>query len=138
MKRGYDRNGDVVLERYFGRDDEPVVREGGYAAKKTTYDWQRRPTEITLLDAHAAPVVGREGWAVERSTYDERGMVVRVDHEDGLRHAASDRQGRASTSKAYDARRNLVSETNLGVDGKPVVAASGWATKRSRTTRATR
>lgn len=76
-KRSYTRIENIITknslqQKFYGRDAESVIKELGYAQKKTLYDESMRVKEVAYLDQDGEACSGREGYAIKRIGYQSK------------------------------------------------------------------
>jgi hypothetical protein len=159
-RRTYDERGELVLREFLDARGQRMLPTTGAAAVRSVYDdkgllVRRESVDATgapmqsdtveareefKRDAHTNPVETRYydtagqplagGRAMLRETFDERDLWLTLSSFDAKGQAAAGKSGVWTTRNRYDRLRNETESASLGSDGKPMLTAAGYATRR--------
>src|SRR5882724_8175313 len=133
MKSAYDAHGKMIRARVYGVNGEPVLSmKYGRHGREAEYDEHGNQTVETYLGLDGKPMLIADGYATMKSAYDAHGKMIRmrlygVNGEPVL----SKEYGHHGWDAEYDEHGNQTVETHLGLDGKPIALADGYATMKS-------
>ena len=121
------RNGDTVLEEYFGEDGEPAVQSQGYCGILREYNEQGQNTRITYLGADGAPVMVKNNYAGMERTFYEDGRVRTEMYFDIEGKPVRRRSQAFGTYKEYNEQGRNTLIVYVDQDGNPMTIAAGYA-----------
>ena len=104
-----------------------IYRVRGEKTEAREYNDMHQVTAVTTLDEAGNPVNGADGYATVKYEYDSNGRTAYLFHCDENGNGFADETGVAGYRREYDFWGNILKETCLGSDGKPVVA--GYSTR---------
>jgi hypothetical protein len=129
-KNQYDKFGRLRHTTFYGARGEPVLsKKYGYHGWDADYDEHGNQTVETCLGLDGKPMPIADGYATMKSAYDAHGKMIRARFY-GARGepVLSKKYGWHGRETEYDEHGNQTIETYLGLDGKPMPIADGYAT----------
>jgi eukaryotic-like serine/threonine-protein kinase len=132
VRMAYDARGRLIRQTFHGVKGEPVRHKDGYYGRSREYDERGNQTVVIYIGKDGKPMPIADGYAIFKSTYDSRGYVIQqtfhgVDEEPML----SKKDGCYGWKLEYDDNGNNTVMTYIGLDGKPMPVADGYATMKS-------
>jgi eukaryotic-like serine/threonine-protein kinase len=131
-KSTYNPSGDLIRRTFHGVKGEAVLsKKYGYHGWETEYDEHGNQTVVTHLGLDRKPMPIADGYATMRLAYERykptRVRLYSVKGEPVL----SKKYGYHGWEAKYDEHGNQTAMTYIGLDGKPMSIADGYATKKS-------
>lgn len=125
----YDVAGNLIEERWFGINRQPVNNHNGYARSRKEYDSKGRLTREWRYDAddNPIPVDPKSNKGTVLKKYDDKGRVIseRYFDVDGEPCRISSGIGGWDADITEDGRRDV--RTFVDIDGKPITDVRGCA-----------
>src|SRR5262245_38921335 len=132
IKSAYDPRGNEIRTTYHGVNGEQVLHKDGYYGLEAEYDEHGNATAMTYLGPDGKPTEMVDGYATIKSSYDARDKITRTRFYGINDEAAlSTKYGYHGFKADYDKRGNQTLVTYLGLNGKPMAMADGYATMKS-------
>jgi hypothetical protein len=127
----YDENGRNAEYTYFDAEGKSSTGYSGAFREALRYDQLGHEVEFALYSADSQPVAGTLGFHKRISTYEGQ-HKVKTEYLDVAGKPVATTDGKyAADIQRFDPSGNALLETYLGVDGRPVKSAWGYATKRA-------
>jgi hypothetical protein len=119
--------------RLFGVNGAPVLsKKNGNHGWDAEYDEHGNQTVITYLGLDGKPIALADGYATLKWSYDVHGKMIRMRlYGVNGERVLSKKDGHHGWDADYDEHGNQTVETHLGLDGKPIALADGYATMKS-------
>ena len=129
-KNQYDGSARLRRTTFYGGNGAPVLsKKDGYHGWDAEYDEHGNQTVETYLGLDEKPMPLADGYAIVKWTYDARGNRTRLRFYGGNgAPVLSKKDGYHGWDADYDEQGNQTVETYLGLDGKPMPLADGYAT----------
>ena len=122
-----DAFGNVILEKYYDENGNPVQQPEGHYILSTKYDENGYNTRISYLDQNFSPIMNTSGYSFRVRAYDSKGQVVSDRYYDTEWNPVEVSTGNYAIVRAYDenGRNNVI--TYLGKNDELVLIKSGFA-----------
>jgi hypothetical protein len=129
MKSTYDARDNPIRQTYYGVTGEPVRHQNGYYGREAEYDEHGNQTVETYIGLDGKVTRMADGYATKKSTYDARDKPTRVRlYGVNDEPVLSKTDGCHGLKTEYDEHGNPTVVTYIGLDGKPMPIADGYAT----------
>lgn len=129
-KRKIDDFGNLVELAYFDEVGKPMFNNG-YASMKTIFDSKGNKVEQRFYDANGSLCNGNDWFAIAKYEYDANGNITKESYFNADSAACYKKDGIYSIKvNSYDGQNNLVAETMLDTNGKPMLGSLGYHSAR--------
>lgn len=122
VERGYDRDGNISVERYFDTVFQPAPCRIGYEVIWKTYDEDKRLIKETYYDHNGQPMTSNKGVYQRIYEYNENGKVYREHYLDADDNPMICPDGYAGLERMYDDQGNSIATLYLNEDGDVILA----------------
>lgn len=128
----YDQMGNECECAFFDVNDQSTVDVStGIHRTCKTYNDVGNVVEERYFGVDGNAAASKNGYAIERIVYDNsQNEIMRAFFDSNGRPAIDLSAGMHITCKTYNEAGNVLEECYFGVDGKPIVLESGYASKR--------
>jgi YD repeat-containing protein len=122
----YNSQGKLVRQTFFGKDRQPIEREGGYHAIEVDYDEQGRIVETRHYDTNRK-LQHFEGTPIVRTTYDAFGRETSKRFFTADHQKTTHADGNHGWDAQYDPRGNQTIKCFVDTENKPFLIKNGYA-----------
>lgn len=123
----YDERGNRTQTTYWSATDKPAVDEQKCHKRVSEFDAMNRVVHELNYSASGKPLSGKDVNPEGRVKYDKFGNPVEISCYDGYGNPRLSAGGFYALRRKYNKRRLIVHEEYIDTDGKPIVAAAGYA-----------
>ena len=128
----YDGKGRMTKQTFLGADGNPTGNSDGLSARVYTYDDDDNWTSVTYLNAEGGGSHDGNNCTLVKLTYDKYGnraseMYYSMDEEPSIRTDLNV----AGFEYTYNDHGNRITQTSMGIDGKPAYNNLGYVTERA-------
>ena len=126
----YDHTINIVLQRYFDTQENPVNLPAGYAAVHTDYDQTNKPSRVDYLNTNgdpSSPADVKAGYSSIAYERDDRGNITLESYYDQGGEPIAAKAGYAAFRKEYNDLNKVTKTEYLDTDGNLVAIANGTA-----------
>ena len=117
----------------FGSDGKPVAADDIAPEGRIEYDKRGNMIKLVCYDGYGKKTTGLHGWSEHRFTYDEAGLKTSDAYYSLSGNPVMDKEMKYHKQVySYNAMRLPSSVTFMGVNGKPILVAGGYATIKYR------
>lgn len=122
VERGYDRDGNISVERYFDTSFQPAPCRNGYEVIWKTYDEDKRLIKEAYFDHDGQPMTGNKEIYQKKYEYNENGKVYRERYYDTDDNPMICPDGYAGLERMYDDQGNNIATLYLNEESDVILA----------------